>query len=171
MQQFLGYFLFAAFTFVLVLCVLYLHDRLKRSRYQEEGGNLHEKEMRLFKLYQNLEDMLAVLDQYVEETTTELAREREEIQMMMQRMKIDLAEAEARQVHAGAQSAMMEEQKAAALPAGHEGRPATGPRRKRRGKVEEVRRLHTGGMPEDLIAKELNLSRGEVSLILGMLNN
>lgn len=170
MQQFLGYFLFAVFAFGLVLCVLYLHDRLKRSRYQEEGGNLHEKEMRLFKLYQNLEDMLAVLEQYVDETTSELAREREEIQMMMQRLKIDLAEMEARQLQSGAQAAM-EEQKAAVLPTGFESRPLAPPRRKRRGKVEEVRRLHTGGMPEELIAKELNLSRGEVSLILGMLNN
>lgn len=202
-MQPISYFLLALLVFILVVATLILYDRLKRSRNADEGGTIKEKEQRLFKLYQNLEDMILSIEEYVDETKEDLARERDTLRRE-QEIFYGLLEQQAPFLAAaGKDAAALNRQDVNGAPPGsplgspppvavfektkkNEWKQTTAPsvkektpdkantmetKRKQNTKVEDVRRLCREGLQEEAIAKLLGLSRGEVSLIVGMLND
>lgn len=205
-MQPISYFLLALLIFILVVATLILYDRLKRSRNADEGGTIKEKEQRLFKLYQNLEDMILSIEEYVDETKEDLARERDTLRREQENLyglleqqvpyssvkEKETAALNRQDINAGAPlGAPLGAPSGSPLPVTkknewkqttvhaasdvNEKMPDKGnimePRKKQNNKVEDVRRLCREGLQEEAIAKELGLSRGEVSLIVGMLNN
>lgn len=63
---------FATYVFLLLCTAIWLVSRLIRPRKQKKEQSGHyEKEQRLFNLYQNIEDLLAGFEEYVEEARAE----------------------------------------------------------------------------------------------------
>lgn len=193
----LNYVLLAAFSFALIAACLILYDRLKRSRNADEGGTIRDKEQRLFKLYQNLEDLIVGMEEYVEDAKEEFKKERQQLDERLKKLEsasereairesipaashgegtaqAQIAPEELRQAIGGefpplsiSMSSKVTEQGLARQP---RGQSAANTRRKS-GKVEDVRGLHGQGLSEEQIAKKLNLSIAEVGLIIGMLSS
>lgn len=67
----LTHYTFAFFVFILVCGVILLLGRVLGSGKKSEKGN-YEKEQRLFKLYQNVEDMMTSFEEYVEESQAKI---------------------------------------------------------------------------------------------------
>lgn len=63
------HFAFAFFVFLLALVLIWFYARVTRGSRKKEGG-AQEKEQHLFKLYQNIEDMLGGFEEYAEEAKT-----------------------------------------------------------------------------------------------------
>lgn len=62
------YYLFATYVFLLVCTAIWFFGRVMRRKHTKEGGD--EKERQLFRLYQNVEDMLGGFEEYAEEAKT-----------------------------------------------------------------------------------------------------
>lgn len=59
------HFVFAFYVFLLVCVTIWFYARVTRSK--KKDGGAQEKEQHLFKLYQNVEDMLSGFEEYAEE--------------------------------------------------------------------------------------------------------
>ncbi len=81
------YFLFAFFIFTLIAAVVFLVDRLKRSRNTDLENLIKDKEKRVFKLYQNLEDLISSVEEYAEETKDDMRGFRDESMAILQSMQ------------------------------------------------------------------------------------
>ena len=153
-------FVFAFFVFVLVCMAILLHAKLSRPAKQKiDDGN--EKEKRLFKLYQNLEDMMNGIEEYVEESRREIAADKQKIDELLEKA-VQLQKApewDARPKDEPAAKSNLE-----LVP---KAEPAQKTLRNLN-KNELVRYMKKEGVEEEKIAKELGISRGEVSLILGI---
>ncbi len=60
------HFVFAFYVFLLVCVTIWFYARVTRGSKKKDGG-AQEKEQHLFKLYQNIEDMLGGFEEYAEE--------------------------------------------------------------------------------------------------------
>jgi hypothetical protein len=155
-------FAFAFFVFILVCLAILLYARVVRPAKQK-GDTGVEKEKRLFKLYQNLEDMMNGIEEYVEEARKEIAQDREKINgLLLEAVRIQkeaLVQEQKPREEVPSKEAVppvpVEEPPAAKLPRGIR-------------KNEMVLTMKKEGMDDDKIAKELGISRGEVALILGI---
>lgn len=67
----LTHYTFAFYVFILVCGAILLLGKVLRSSKKNEKGN-YEKEQRLFKLYQNVEDMMTSFEEYVEEAQAKI---------------------------------------------------------------------------------------------------
>ena len=64
-------FVFSFFIFILLCLAIILYAKMVRpAKSKEDPGN--DKEKRLYKLYQNLEDMMNGIEEYVEEARKEI---------------------------------------------------------------------------------------------------
>ncbi|MDR1619813.1 MAG: hypothetical protein LBS18_04020 [Clostridiales bacterium] len=72
-----GYIFIGVFSASMLALVVFLADRLKRARISRQRDNIREKEQRIYKLYQRLEDMIDGAEEYLEEVKQEIAEERE----------------------------------------------------------------------------------------------
>ena len=177
-------YLFAGFVGLLAAAVVFMIDRLKRSRHSSEDM-IKEKERRLFTLYQNLEDMIDSVEEYVEEAKESIEKDKNRMSEMLQRaerLAANLAEPRPRRAAkddektSGTSRAAEAADAMPAAPAARKSPPARKETAKGQtksmsagaGKISEVRRLQKQGLDEEKIAQELSLSRGEVSLILGL---
>lgn len=62
---------FAFFVFILLLCAIWFYARVTQTNKKGNKGG-YEKEQQLFKLYQNIEDMLGGFEEYVEEAKADI---------------------------------------------------------------------------------------------------
>ncbi len=69
---------FAFFVFVLLCALILINARVSRGKRKDDTGSF-EKEQRLFRLYQNIEDMMAGFEEYAEEAKSEIARGLEQL--------------------------------------------------------------------------------------------
>lgn len=85
----LSAYLFVTYVFILLCVTIWLLGRVlrksKRARETEKTG--FEKEQKLFTLYQNVEDMLASFEEYVEETQSESDKTIAEMQKILEEVK------------------------------------------------------------------------------------
>lgn len=154
-----SYYLFALFVATLIAAVLFMNDRLRRSRISD-SDTLKAREARLFSLYQNIEDLSDAMEEYVDETMASLAEKRLELEEKEQA----LAElAQSLQANAAA---------APQAPSSPFSAPVLLPRQAKRGgepsKAQRVQYLRDQGFDEERIAQELSMSLGEVLLIVRM---
>ena len=157
------HFAFAFFVFVLLCAVVLLYARLKKPAKQEENP-LSEREKKLFTLYQHLEDMMNSIEEYVEDARKKIQQDKDEITTLCARMekaheKIR-PEAPREAEEKPAQEAKPQRKEKAALSLAGS-----------LSKSEMVKKLKEEGYDEDGIARELEISRGEVALILGINKN
>ena len=155
-------FAFAFFIFVLVCLIILLYAKMARpSKNRDDAAS--DKEKRLFKLYQNLEDMMNSIEEYMDEAKKEIAQDKERISAL-------LDEATRMQKGPIVQEIKPREEppvKEIKEPAVVKEDTAAKPLRSMK-KNDLVLYMKKEGMDDDKIAKELGISRGEVSLILGI---
>ncbi|MFA5675331.1 MAG: hypothetical protein WDA65_02300 [Christensenellales bacterium] len=73
---------FATYVFILLCIGIWLFGRFTRAanmKSSKKQNDAHEKEQRLFKLYQNIEDLLAGFEEFTEEARTEAEKAKAEI--------------------------------------------------------------------------------------------
>jgi hypothetical protein len=167
-------YVFVVFIFILICALLYIYKRfIAQPRGKQttgagsEDGN--EKEERIFKLYQNMEEMMDNFEAYMEDTREQV--ESVKRQLMEQAdgingmlMRVEAAEAGAR--------AAMASMRAADKPEPH-GEPARSADRtapagptKRGSRQDAVQEFLGKGMTVEQIAQKLELSINEVRLIV-----
>lgn len=84
------FYAFATYVFVLVCLGMWLFFRLyKRTakKAKEKDKSSYDKEQRLFTLYQNIEDLLASFEEYVEESKSEAQGATDEIKKLLEEAK------------------------------------------------------------------------------------
>jgi len=159
-----SYYLFALFVFLL-LC-LFMKYYAKKIRPKEDKTESSQREQRLFMLYQNLEEMMDDMEVFMEKARTEMAEQKHETADMLEQME---------QLY----SKLMEHKQEIIPPAPPKKRgrprkqqltvvPVDGRPMLVKSKHERVRELMAQGATEESIARQLGISKGEVSLIAGM---
>ena len=158
-------FAFAFFIFVLVCLVILLYAKMARpAKNRDDVGS--DKEKRLFKLYQNLEDMMNSIEEYVEEAKKEIAQDKEKISGLIEEA-VRMQKGYAVQQQKPKEETPVPVSEIKEPPIVREELPAIKPLRNMK-KNELVLYMKKEGMDDDKIAKELGISRGEVALILGI---
>ena len=159
-------YIFAIFIFIMICLLMSYYMKLKRSK--KDGDNaVTDKEKKLFRLYQNIEDMLNGLEEYIEEVKADIAKEKEEsakteekIDAIYQKI-VDASNAfEQEQAKLNESKEKETERKIS--------REESGIPPQKMSKHGKVLYLQAKGLNEDTIAKELGISHGEVALILGI---
>lgn len=160
---------FAFFVFVLVCIAIVLFKKTKNSSVTDEKV-FHEKEKRLFKLYQNIEDMMTSAEEYMEEARESIAKDKQDIEKMLK--KVD-------NLHKDVQLDIEKNQQYIDVKSKEVKRPNTSvhsaetsnsePTTKNHmSKNELVKYLSEEGLDTEQISKELGISKGEVELIIGL---
>ncbi len=171
---------FVALGAVLLFLILYWYKKTPRpvspAQTQEK---LFEREARLLRMYQNLEDLMDSFESYVEEEQGKIAAERK---------AVEEAGAQARVVWDDVRKRALEQptrvnppRAASAAPAKPESaKPDPGeviaaqdnaprpPLRPRSQKRERVLSLHEQGMTPEDISREMGIAMAEVMLIIGL---
>jgi len=164
-------FAFAFFVFLLLCALIWMYSRLKRPKKSAEDA-VSEKERRLYKLYQNLEDMMNGIEEYVEEARSGIAKDKEEIAAIhakIENMHVIYKNDIQARVEEEVKPKEKETEKEIEKDAPAAKKEIKIPRNI--SKSEVVRYLKDEGMEDDKIAKELGISKGEVLLILGLKKN
>lgn len=188
-----GYYIFAVFVCLLLAAVIFLNDRLKRSRSEDEHEAIKAKEKRLFSLYQNLEDMIESMEEYIDEAQREIRREKEDVIFLIEKAAIkqqayvsepvieqnddasfgidefvdDDREIETVQLVEEEQEVSGDDLTADEAVEIEDEQPQKQAGRQAN-KIDDVKRLYLSGLGAEAISKELGLSYGEVSLILNI---
>ena len=77
------HYTFTLYVFLLVCAAIWLFGRVMRKS-KKEDKNGYEKEQRLFKLYQNVEDMLGMFEEYAEEAKKEIETKLKEARELLE---------------------------------------------------------------------------------------
>lgn len=151
---------FALYVFLLVCAAIWVYGKvIKKEKKEDKGG--YEKEQRLFKMYQNIEDMLNAFEEYTEEAKKEMDKNLSEIRELTEGMrkqpekqviKEDRKEAVSNKIKAEEKSPLIKKPEKAAE---EEIKAA-----------DRIPLMVSAGMSRSEIAKELGLSIREVSLIM-----
>lgn len=171
----LSYYVFATYVFVLVCACLWLFGRVAGRKKGGRDAAGYEKEQKLFALYQNVEDMLAGFEEYVQETQAEADRNVGEMRRMLEEAKSLTAQLKAMGAAAqnpqpvGAPEIRPEPEALhiVAPPVAGEGEPiriAPALRISRTG--SRVLELKNNGFDQSEIARKLGISVREVSLAM-----
>ncbi len=158
-----SYFVFALFVFVL-LC-LFVQFYIKKIR--PKSNDTYQKDQKLFSLYQNLEELMDDLEAYVQSVREEFAGDKLRMVSMMEQMQ------QMQKLFIEHKQETPEKQKR------KRGRPRKNPvdAEETQGPVkpvlvksrqEQVQEMIAKGLREESIAQALGISKGEVSLILGL---
>lgn len=150
------YYIFAFYIFLLVCVCMWVYGKVSHSGKKDEKNN-YEKEKRLFKLYQNVEDMMNSFEEYVEETKKEMNQKTTLISTMLEKVNRMSTE-----VDADVQNIIKTEQLQHTSEV-----QVLNVENKQKMKTEElISLLMEQGMAQKEIAKELGISSREVSLIM-----
>lgn len=79
-----SYYIFAFFIFILMVFLIILIKKVK-STDSKESIAIKEKEEKLFKLYQNLEEMILDTEELIDEAKRNIAEDRKTIHSMLDR--------------------------------------------------------------------------------------
>jgi hypothetical protein len=166
-------YLFAIFVFVLlcILLVLYRYmiigakQKLTKES-EEETAAKKEREERLFRLYQNMEEMMDNFEAYIEETRESVEAAKAEMRQQAQTIGDLIARGEATEMNARSAAAMLRnadkpaepKRDAASIPAEEGGRRLT--------RQDAIRELLAKGLTVEQIAQRLELSINEVRLVV-----
>ncbi len=180
----LSAYLFVTYVFLLLSVTIWLLGRvLKKSKKAREIDKAsYEKEQKLFTLYQNVEDMLASFEEYVEETQNEadknmaeMKRMLEDVKQLAQTLKTGSSPAENKEPAVMAPMEKQEEPAAerieslhlvAPVPLKIPDQPARPVAYKMSRTGSRVLELRANGMDQNQIAKHLGISIREVSLAM-----
>lgn len=148
------HYTFAFFVFVLVCITIWFYSRLERKKKSE--SNEYQKEQRIYKLYQNVEDMMTGFEEYVEEVKAELDSKISEITS-----KLEDSDGKQNVL----EPVILEEEKPFEISEEVKEQPKNEPKQKENAQ-EVVEELLEKGVELDEIAKKLEMSRRELSLMM-----
>lgn len=148
------HYTFAFFVFVLVCITIWFYSRLVRKKKSE--SNEYQKEQRIYKLYQNVEDMMTGFEEYVEEVKAELDSKISEITS-----KLEDSDGKQNVL----EPVILEEEKPFEISEEVKEQPKNEPKQKENAQ-EVVEELLEKGVELDEIAKKLEMSRRELSLMM-----
>lgn len=141
------HYTFALFVFVLLCILIWFYGRVTRKKADTGSA---EKEQRLYRLYQNIEDMMSSFEEYAEEA-------KKEIGGGLEKLKIALSETQSVPI----QPVRQQEHAARAEKAIKKPQDETKLKNE-----ERILQLMQRGLSKSEIARELGLSIREVSLIV-----
>lgn len=170
-------YIYSIFVFILICVLLLIYRGLillpknrKAAAAEEESANDKEKEERLFRLYQNIEEMMDNFEAYIEETREQFEAAKADMQQQAAVINDLIKRVEATEANAKAAVAVMhsaerlaEQKKEPQAAAG--GVPADEPGR-RASRPDAVRELLAKGLTVEQIAQKLELSINEVRLVV-----
>jgi hypothetical protein len=172
-------YLFAVFIFILLCALLYIYKRYisqpkgkKESPADGESGEAARgREERLFKLYQNMEDMMDGFEAYIEDTRDQMESVKRQMQQQSDGLgemlkRVEAAESGARAALAAMRAGDRPEIKKEAAPVAVEKPVDAPPGGKRSSHHDAVKELLARGMTVEQIAQKLELSINEVRLIV-----
>ena len=149
------YYLFALFVFLLVCAAIWFFSKIYKGAKKEETND-YAKEQRLYKLYQNVEDMMTSFEEYVEQSKAELDQKLSQIERILEKPE-SITE----------QQQEVKNTKAAAKSADHSGQKAAAAVQKSKQNTEkEIAQMVAEGMDINDIAKSYGMSSKQVSLIM-----
>jgi len=158
------YYVFAFFVFILVCLAIWFSSRVGRKRKNEKDE--YAKEQRLFKLYQNVEDMMNGFEEYVEEAKAELD---EKIEIALKELKEDKRPKNAELIEMP--EIVEPQQKVQEHMSLTKNKKQSGRTEQKNDKTDDlIADLMDKGLEIDDIAKKLGMSRRELSLIMKMKN-
>lgn len=168
------YYIFTIFIFILLCALLYIYRRFilqakgRKPAAAEELAGEKEKEERLFRLYQNMEEMMDNFEAYIEDTRGQMEASKAELTQQVEKNNDLLRRVEATEAKAlAAVAALRPQEKHAhsreASSSDDNGRPAEGSKKSRQ---DAIRELLSKGMTVEQIAQNLELSINEVKLVV-----
>ncbi len=158
------YFIFAFFVFILVITTIFIAKKIKSPKDKHDGA-MSEKEKKLFKLYQNLEDMIAGAMEYMEESKKEVAQSQDKISDMIDNIDTILSEMSSN-VKDKAFEDDLNNIEQAENPSSEFNKPVLISNNLSR--RDKVLLLKKEGQNVKQISKVLGMSQGEVKLIIGL---
>ncbi len=159
------YFVFTFFVFTLVVTAIFIAKKIKSPK-DKNAAAVSEKEKKLFKLYQSLEDMIAGTMEFMEESKDEITQNQDKIAKMLEKAEnilmqakneaetINVAKEDVTKAHL--QQEPKNEFKKPILISNNLGRR------------DQVLLLKKEGQNVKQISKVLGMSQGEVKLIIGL---
>lgn len=151
---------FAFFVFILVCAGIWFYSRIVHKKQKETSE--YNKEQRIYKLYQNVEDMMTGFEQYVEEVKAELDQKTSEIMAKIEATDSKKAVAE-KLVEVVEELPTKKNETVAQKPDIEE--------KSKENTRQTVEELLGTGMELDEIAKKLEMSRRELSLMMKFKSN
>jgi hypothetical protein len=165
------WYLFALFVFVLGCLWLLIYKR-EKNRNNPDVKLFKEREEKIFRLYQNIEDLMDGFEEYVEEMKLELFREIKEVRVELSQEKesvLAIAKESVSQsklvvpakapknskTSKSSKASKSDTMDSASLP------QVDG----KSGRIDKVNELIDKGLSVDDIARKLNMGKGEVKLI------
>lgn len=157
------YYTFTLYVFLLVCAAIWFYARVMHKSKKEDKGS-YEKDQRLLKLYQNVEDMLNAFEEYTEDSKKEINKGLEEMRTLIDEIKKAPARQEKKEEVRGPKE-IKTEKKETSVPV--KKKPEMVLEDETRMKAEDrIPLMISRGMSKTEIAKELGYSVREVSLIL-----
>lgn len=161
------HYMFAFFVFLLVCGCIWLFGRVVRRDKKQDTGT-YEKEQRLFKLFQNVEDMMSGFEEYVEETKKEMDSRIARMERISAQAESAVDRKTAASSATNQKPAAASKQTAAARQSAAAKMPEAMPSVRDLPVEEAIPRLLEQGMTQQQIAKHLGISNREVTLIMGI---
>ena len=156
------YYIFVVFVFLAALGFVALAKKIW-IKGSPRSAQLQEKEVKLFKLYQHVEDLMDGLEEYVDEVSETIAAEKAQVSKLVreavgaeQNIKLQMQETQY----------LQKVQPVPIVPATTVDFYKNLKKKPPVTKNEKILALHNEGMGIDQITKELSLGKGEVALVL-----
>lgn len=152
-------YVFAFYVLLLICAGVWFFSKITRNKKREDKSS-YEKEQRLFQLYQNVEDMMTSFEEYVEEAKNELNQTIAEASLLL---------GKANNINSSIKMDVKNSEEVENLPQNPTQTRASSVNKNPNAISKEmILDLKDEGMDEDEIAKELGISRREVSLFIEM---
>lgn len=157
------HYMFASYVFLLLFVLIWFCGRVMRSDKKKDKSS-YDKEQRLYKLYQNIEDMLGGFEEYAEEAKTAMDERLKQAEALIEelmsatenRPAAECKPKTARETGPAPETWESKEQNSA----------GNAPERPKRRVEELIPQYIAKGMDKEEIAKALGISSREVSLIM-----
>lgn len=164
----LTHYTFAFFVFILVCGVILLLGRVLGSGKKNEKGN-YEKEQRLFKLYQNVEDMMTSFEEYVEESQAKIDESYKKVMKLIENSHLTERKTEPVQVNVSNEVKKPDEAVKDVFDIPFDiSSDSTTDMPSDMPAEEAIPYLLKQGLSKEEIAKQLGISNREVTLIMGI---
>ncbi|MDD5017607.1 MAG: hypothetical protein PHO15_05870 [Eubacteriales bacterium] len=157
----ISHYLFVFYVFLLVCAVIWFIGRMTRNKKQDDKSN-YEKEQRLFKLYQNVEDMMNGFEEYAEEAKKQIDESVAKALSLLEETKIIHKKSGETDIKSSGDVINRRESRSKAKI------PATTEKKQREKTIDMILSLAEEGLDNEKIARELGISSRAVSLILEM---
>jgi len=160
-----SYYIFAGFVFVLAAFLVLMIKKVKGADAKNEKI-VDEKEKKLFKLYQSLEEMISDAEEFADEVKKDISADKKDIKSMLE--KADNLFQETQDEIYNHLKSMDEAKSTAKKSAPVKKKAAPKKPMKALSRNEKVRLLKKEGKSIEDISKQLSISQGEVALIIGL---